>query len=572
MLKPSPLVPIRRFSFTIGEGHVFTNTGRQVITISPDGTQIAYLADQRLYVRAIDDLNARPIPGSETLGAIVNPAFSPDGRNIAFQVPASRTIKRLPLAGGVPLTVCSANAVFGMSWTDNGIFFGQSNPDGIFRVAAQGGTPEQIVKVSPDEIAYGPQLLAGGDMLLFTLAKRTGAGWDKAAVVAQSLSSGERRVLVQDGSDGRYLPSGHLAYAMGGVLLGAPFDPRRLTLTGSGVPIIEGIRRSTPTPASHYAFSNDGSLVYLPGSATGSTDYKLTRVDINGVGAALNVAVAPYDWIRSSRDGRYLAVSTDDGRIAAVWIYELDSTAAIRRLTFGGRDRAPVWSPDGSSVAFQSDRDGDVAIFRQRIDGTGLERLTKSEAGTTHTPTSWSPDGKHLLFTASKNANDHSLYVLSLADKTTSPVGDLRSRAPIGATFSRDGRWIAYQLTSDESNALSIWVRPFPLTEAMYRIGAGVNPFWSIDGQTLYFNQRGQLVAVTVTTHPTFAFSTPKELALGRLGYTERGPIGRNIDILPDGHFVGVISAGQLGTDSISVQQINVVLNWFEDIRQRLAK
>ena len=160
-----------------------------------------------------------------------------------------------------------------MSWDADGIVFGQGSK-GIMRVSANGGQPELLASVKDGELAHGPQVLPGGEWLLFTLATAaTADGWDKAQIVVQSLKSSERKTLVSGGSDGRYLPTGHLVYALGGVLFAVPFDLRRLAVTGGPVPIVEGVRRSAQAPpaAAHFSVSSTGSLVFVPGPASTSS-------------------------------------------------------------------------------------------------------------------------------------------------------------------------------------------------------------------------------------------------------------------------------------------------------------
>src|SRR5215510_2838839 len=173
--KPAQPLTVTRFPITLGEGQRFVFTSRPVLAISSDGTQIVYEADRRLYHRSMSELDARLIPGSETFMAAGNPIFSPDGRSIAFWAASDQTLKRMAVTGGAAVTICPADATYGMSWsTDGTIVFGQG-AKGIMRVSANGGKPEQLVSLKPGELAYGPQLLPGGKDLLFTLAMGGGA-------------------------------------------------------------------------------------------------------------------------------------------------------------------------------------------------------------------------------------------------------------------------------------------------------------------------------------------------------------------------------------------------------------
>ena len=193
-----------------------------------------------------------------------SPVFSPDGQSLAFVYLVERLLKRIAITGGAAVTVCPIDAPIGITWDETGILFAQAGK-GIVRVSPNGGTPQVIAAIPPDQQALGPQMLPDRKSLLFSLRKIS-QNWDKAQIVMQSLATGERKVLVEGGADGRYLPSGHLMYALSGVLLAVPFDARRGEVTGGPVPIIEGIQRTgLGTGASgeaQFAVAMNGSLAY----------------------------------------------------------------------------------------------------------------------------------------------------------------------------------------------------------------------------------------------------------------------------------------------------------------------
>jgi hypothetical protein len=237
------------------------------------------------------------------------------------------------------------------------------------RVSPDGGTPTVIVSVKDGEMALNPQVLPGGEHLLFTLA--TGSGperWDNAQVVAQSLGSGERKLLIAGGSDARYLPTGHIVYAHGGRVFATAFNPRRLEVTGETVPVLEGVRRSATSDAANFSVSGSGSLAYITGPAS-TIQRDIALIDRSGLVEPLKLPPASYSSLRVSPDGTRLAVGVDDGKEAIVYIYELSGTSAMQRVTFAGNSRFPIWSADGRRLAFQSDRDGDRAIFWQSVGG-----------------------------------------------------------------------------------------------------------------------------------------------------------------------------------------------------------
>jgi serine/threonine-protein kinase len=578
----APAAPpmVMRFPFMLPEGQQFTNTGRQLVAISPDGAQMVYVANQRLYLRSMADLEARPIPGTEITQGVLNPVFSPDGRSIAFWSAADQTLKRIAVTGGAAVTICPAATPFGMSWGTDGILVGQGSA-GILRVAASGGKPELLVGVKNGEVAHGPQMLPGGQSVLFTVATGTGADqWDKAQIVVHSLRSGERKTLIEGGSDPRYLPTGQVVYALAGTLFAVPFDLRRLEVTGGPVPIVEGVRRASgaATGIAQFAFSTTGSLVYIPGPVSASSGRRdLAMLDRKGDVEPLKLPQGPYEVPRISPDGKRVAFGSDDGKEAIVYIYELSGTSSMRRLTFGGRNRFPIWSADGQRVAFQSDREGDLGIFWQLADGTGAaERLTKPDQGAAHVPESWSPIGDRFLFSATKDSNA-TLWTLSLQDRKAAPFGAVQasSSVPINSIFSPDGQWVTY--ASDAGAGVAgqrhVYVQPFPSTGAKYQISrdaGGHHPLWSPDGKELIYNENPtRAVVLSVTPQPTFTFGNPVPLPRGSIQWGAPGAI-RPYDMTRDGRIVGTIDSGQTQAGTPTTPQIQIVLNWFEDLKARV--
>jgi serine/threonine protein kinase len=570
---------VTRFAFPLSEGQNFNiQTSQQLIDISRDGTQIAYWVNRRLILRSMSELEPKPLFSAEFSPLAGAVTFSPDGRSLAFWTGSgvsNGTLKRIAVTGGATATICQAGFPYGMSWGQEGILFGQ--PDkGIMRVSPDGGQPELLIPVKGG-VPWGPQMLPDRDTVLFTLATTittlTGAtpdSWDKAHIVAHSLKSGERKTLIEGGVGARFLPSGHIVYALSGVLFAVPFDFGRLQVTGRSVPVVEGVRRAgTASGAVFFAVSDTGSLIFIPGPpAISSGQGDLAFLDRQGSVTSLKLPPGWYAFPRVSPDGTRVTFGTDDGKEANVWIYDLAGTSSMRQLTFGGKNRYPVWSADGRRVAFQSDRDKDLAVFWQLADGSGTaERLTKADPGETHVPDSWSPDGKTLLFDTTKNSRV-SLWTLSLPNRKVAPVGDIQSGNLTAASFSRDGRWFAY--SSSEGGGAAIFVQPFPVTGAKNRIAAGTHALWSPDGKQLSFLSFGRYLVVNVTSQPSFSFGNPTPIAAAAAIIGNRlAP--RNYDITPDGkRFVIVAQAEQLPSGTPTTTQIQVVLNWMEELKQRV--
>jgi hypothetical protein len=447
-----------------------------------------------------------------------------------------------------------------------------------------GGSPEQIAAVEDGEEADDPQVLGEGTALLFTIAKLSDGPnrWDRAEIVVQDLASGRRKTVVRGGSDPRYLPTGHLLYASRGVLFAVVFDPADQAVTGEPVPVVEGVMRpfGTFSGSVQAVVADNGTLVYVPGPVgSTSSERVLALADRSGAVTRLSAPPGPYDHIRASRDGARLAIGTDDGREAVVWIYDMKGNSAMRRLTFGGQNRYPIWSPDGRRVVFQSDSGGDRGLFAQNADGTGsVERLTTAEEGAEHIPDSWSPDGRYLLFSVRKDSR-FVLFALSLRDSKTMPVGGIDSARPIGAVFSPDGRWIAYTYSPSEDRVESssgVYVQPFPPTGSRYQVqkqptSIDYHPVWSPDGSELVYvlsAGSGQLSAVGVRGRSALEFGNVVGIP-ARVTASRRSTQMRAHDILPDGRFVGLVDPSASESSVVGIE-FRVVLNWFEELKARV--
>jgi serine/threonine protein kinase/Tol biopolymer transport system component len=555
--------PVTRFAIPLGAQQTLPRKG---VAMSPDGRQIAFAADGRLYVRSLSESEAKPVAGSD--GAAY-PEFSPDGQWLLAWTIADTALKKIPIGGGTPITICKVTpAPSGVSWNGDSIVFAVSGA-GIMRVSANGGTPEAIVPASDRTLFHGPQELPGG-VLLFTEAHRlsTDFPWDQAQIVIQPLKGGERKTIIDGGSDGRYLPTGHLLYAVSGTIFAVPFDVNKLTVTGSAVPIIEGVGRASSITggSAQYATSDSGSMVFIPGPASlGRLD--LILFDRKGGAEPLKLTGGTYAYPRVSPDGRRVALESRSDKDTNISIYELSGSSAVRRLTFGGNNRFPVWSADGRRVAFQSDRDGDASVFWQPVDGGSAERLTKADPGTAHVPESWSPKGDVFLFSMTKQ-NSVSLWTFDLRERKASPFSDVKSSTFLtDAVFSPDGRWVAYQVGESGDGEGMLYVQPFPPDGKKYQIARGGRPAWSRDGAELFFVPApGQFRVVKVTTRPAFAFSNPETVPRG-FGIAD--PVNpRPYDVMPDGRTVAVAAAAQAAGSTAGVQ-LQVVLNWFEELKTR---
>jgi Tol biopolymer transport system component len=343
--------------------------------------------------------------------------------------------------------------------------------------------------------------------------------------------------------------------------------------------VVEGVQRAiTATGSAHFSFSNNGTLIYIPGPASGTNVRNRTLALLDPKSGALERLKIPpraYSFPRVSPDHRHVAVSTDDDH-PDVWIIDLAGASAPRQLTLGGKNVNPIWSSDGKRVAFQSDREGDQGIWWQEADGTGTaERLTKAEQGVFHVPDSWSPDGKTFSYTAIKNNQVESLWVYSLEEKKAT----LFEEGAGSSAFSPDGHWLAYQYVDERR--IQIFVQPFPATGAKYPVfKGGGHPVWSQDGQELFINAGpGEFGVVSISTRPTFSFGEP--VLFSQSGFDSRYPRAtpRTYDVAPGKRLIGTVSVeegtapGATGAAAAAqppTQRIQVVLNWFTELLQRV--
>ena len=553
-LKPEPPIeppPVSRSQHVLPEGSQFRNIRRPIVTLSPDGRQFVYNATGGIYLRSMDQLDARVIPGTE--GELtINPTISPDGEWLAYQHDGQ--LKKIAVVGGAAVTLADVQGIsIGISWdVDETILYGSA--EGVMRVSADGGVPELIVS-SEEEGGY-PQLLPNGNAVLFN-----GGGGPRASggqVRVYSLDSGESKMLFP-GDRPRYVSTGHIVYAQDDVLFAVPFDIDLLEVTGGPVPLVEGVQGGPP----QYAVSDSGSLVYVPGSG-GRNNTILALVDRNGTVEPLDLPSADYLNPRLSPDGSRLAVELPGDEGIAIWVYDLSGETAPQRLTLEGNNTSPVWTPDGERITFVSDRAGE-GLYWKSANGSGAAELLVNEEDV-GIPYSWTPDGAILALTRSIRLGGR-IGTFSLADSTTEIlIGEDGADA---AQFSPDGNWVAYESArgGNQGSGEEIFVQPFPLTGAIHQVSreGADDPIWSRDGTELFYRTGAQLIAVAFRTTPTFGFSNPQVLPISVIGN------GRQYDVMPDGQrFLITIPADQANSDGPNQPQINIVLNWFEELKERV--
>jgi len=435
------------------------------------------------------------------------------------------------------------------------IAFASQLGDPLRQVSDAGGTPQALTRLENGDTSHlWPEVLPGGRGLLFgALASTT-----TTKIAVQSLTTGERRDLIQSGTLPRYVPSGHLVYVQGSNLMAVPFDPQRLALTGAAVPVIQGLLTADGFP--QYSFSSTGSLVYVPGVIQ-AAQLKLVWVDRKGAEQPINAPPHSYVLPKVSPDGKRIAAGIEEAD-AQVWLYDL-GRETLSRLTFeGGANVDPVWTPDGKRIVFKGNRS---RMFWQPADGSGpVEELTKSELAPNNVPGSLSPDGQVLAFMEQNINTGFNLYTLPLKDGRP----QLFVRTPSNETaprFSPDGHWIAYD--SNESGRDEIYVRPYPGPGSKWQVSTdgGREPVWNPRGRELFYRSGSKMMAVDVTTQGAFTAGKPRMLFEGPYVPTPRS--FPDYDVSPDGQRFLMLKRNEQAQAAV---QINVVLNWFEELKRRV--
>lgn len=546
---------VTRFAFPLPEGQAFARTGRHVVAISPDGTKLVYHANLHLYLRAMDRMDAQPIRGTNE--DPMEPVFSPDGAWVAYFARGGRTLRKIAIAGGSPITLAELPArPNGASWRHGTIVFaidaGESS--GIYSAPEGGGGVRRVVSIdSAVERASQPEMLEDGKHVLFTVTTSTSAALE-GAIVVQSLQTGERKVLVNGGTGAHVLATGHLVYLHDGSLFGVPFNPRTLELSGAPVLLAEDVPASG---GGQYAISANGTLVYPSMPAPSSRG--LVWVDRQGREDPISAPPGPYIDPRLSPDGKRLAVSS----LADIWIWTF-AIRALTRLTFTqGNEYNPAWMPDSRRVVFDAREGGVGQILRKAADGTGPTDVVSPAPGY---PEAVSPDGKFLIYHTGDQLPTLMLMPLD-GSGTARPLNPTKSPAQtFNAEISRNGNWIAYQ--SDESGRFEIYVHPFPaLEEGRWQVSGagGAHPLWARDGRELfYINGAGMLVSTPISAAQGFTHGTPIELFPARQYYVE---VARNYDVAADGsRFLFVKNLSTVNRPSLVV-----VSHWLDEVRAKMA-
>jgi Tol biopolymer transport system component len=563
----------------LGAGQNFTRTGRRVVAISPDGTKIAYIANNQIYLRHMHENEAQPIRGSNV--DPIDLTFSPSGQEIAFFTPTAPqgpptnvNLRKIRITGGTPVTLSSAVSAFGLRWQGDTLVFGQGRS--IATVAETGSKPRTLVSVteeSGEQIGH-PQLLNDGRDVMYSVRPRSSSTWNDGDIVVQPVAGGARRILIPGGTDGRVLPSGHLIYWRDDSLWGQVFDERTLQLSGGPVPLEEGVRGTTAvngSGVSQFSVADNGTLVFVPGRAA-----QLTLVWVDRTGKIEPIGAPPraYQHPRISRTGgpKIAVASFDDD--FDIWIWD-EARKSIFKLTSGpDRETYPIWSLDSAHIYYSSNAggQGQPDVYRRAVDGTGgAHRLTNSPES--ELPLAMMPDGKGLLVRTARG-NDTMLALLSLVDRALKPFIKT-SFMQMNGEVSPDGRWILYQ-SGEGSTMDEVHVRPYPDTDAGHwqiSTSGGRMPLWSRSGREIFYiaRQPDRLMVAAVTpvaAGAPFVVGTP--VALFPVANLSSAALGRTFDISPDDKRFVFVGSGD--SEVGAPPALTVIVHWLDSVKARVRK
>jgi eukaryotic-like serine/threonine-protein kinase len=574
---------LTRFSIPMPEGTFALASFNRRVAISPDGTHLAFnlipggvsnyipVGADIFYLQSLRELEPKLLPF--TAGA---PFFSPDSLWIGFigSSAGKPVLRKMPLDGGLPGEICDRPCI-GATWTaDDMIYFVSDVPGGLLRVAAAGGQPTEVAKI---DLAKGqrthryPCAVPGGKGILLTMGTADTETFDDAHIAVFNIETGEIRTLAEGGTHPRYSPSGHLLYARDGKILALRFDPHQLKVSGQPFTVLDDVLMSRNSGVANYDVSRSGGLAYFPG-AVDKGERTLVWVDRNGSAEPLKLAPRAYLHPRISPDTHQLAIEVE-GPNHNFYVYDF-ARDVLSQMTSDGVSHWPVWSSDGKQLAYRSGPMGAFKMWQVPADRSHPAAQLPG-AGTSQSAESWSPDGRELVYTATTPEAGSHIMVESLeGDHESHPFADIKASAG-SAKFSPDGHWLAY--CSNETKKPQVYVQAFPGPGPKIQVSSdgGTDPAWKRMGGELYFRNGDEMMAVAVSTTPTFTAGHPRTLWEGRYSHgmsTSCGPPGAtssNYDVTADGQRFLMIKDDAPYT-AVS-KQVIVALSWDYEVN-RLSK
>jgi serine/threonine-protein kinase len=561
---------ITRFDIGAPPGAFLRLDEQAAVAMSPDASTIAFVAaeggQRRIYLRRRDDVDARALPGSENGG---NPAFSPDGKTVAFVTPSE--LRKTSL-DGVTSTVVAVSNPRGIAWLDNDtIVYAPEARSGLLAVPASGGTAKTLTVVDPakhERSHRWPVALPGGKTVLFTIGDTSSPdSYDKAHIAALDIGTGKIHTVLEGAAYVRYA-SGHLVFGRGGSLYAVRFDPDRVEASGSPVAVLKGIAVDVNTGATHFAIGDDGTLAYAPGNPTPNLR-RLVWVSREGAVSPVDVPAAVFNDVRVSPDGTRAAVLVGSIGNGDVWVYALQGST-VTRITFDGKATTPFWSQDGRNVYYTSidAPNQKTTIYRRTADGS-------------REPEAVSGDLDQRGYLGGIDRTEHAAFLsvgpwAGFADISRLSLGPSMALTPIvstpaneyGAAVSPDDQWLAY--TSPESGRREVYA--LGLSGARRRtaisVGGGEEPHWSHNGREIYYRSDDRLMAVRVQPGTDLTVDKPTLLFNGV--YNLQSESGYSYDVDPKtGRFLMVRLADDHANAPMA--SLHLAVGWMNEVRVTVA-
>jgi len=534
------------------------------VTVSPDGKSLAYVAQSEgtrlIWVRPLDTTAAHPLRGTEDARGLF---WSADGRSIAFL--AGGKLKKVDVAGGPAQSLCDVDGPWiSGTWNREGtILIGVAETpghEGLYRVSAAGGPAGRLTPVSESRLdPHGgyPQFLPDGKRFLFVARDEQ----QRRSLYAGSLDSREIRLISPITSRVEYA-SNRLLFARDGALMAQPFDAEKLRVTGEAIPVADRVGFFAATGSADFSVSNTGVLAYRSVSA----NKRLLLVDRQGRELGDFGGVGDYDEPRLSRDGRRLAVSMFSfvgTGMADLWVYDVRSRVGTPVMSTPEHEFAPVWSPDGSQMAYSAG--GEMTPNLRRFTLGGEAEALLPHTGLVQWSTDWSADGRFIAYSNRDPATGWDIWILPLDTRKPKPL----VRTPYNehsATFSPDGRFIAF--ASEQSGQLEVYVQPASGQGERRRVSVagGTTPRWRGDGRELfYLSPDKSIVAVAVSGGDQPEFGAPTPLFKNpAIVWKASGNIAASYDASPDGQTFVINTVAP----EVPVEPIQVVLNWTAGLKR----
>jgi eukaryotic-like serine/threonine-protein kinase len=567
--------------------------------VSPDGRAIAFVARQLalepwvLFVRPIGAVTPQRLPGTEDAA---QPFWSADGRWIGFVT--GTKLKRVETSGGPPQEICDTTGFSGGTWNSEGtILFGSAQ--GLYRVPAEGGKPELVASLDGSENGhFWPHFLPGGRRYLYTAWSGQAAN---RAIVAGTLDSKEKTRILSAASNAAYADPGYLIFHRESAVYAQAFDAKKLSVSGEAVRVADEITFDSANGRGDFGVSQNGVLAYYfaaggnvaaagPGGPLSDLgEWQLAWTDRTGQVLETVGSPGAYRGVDVSPDAKRIAVHRHDANGGDIYVIEPRGSQTRLTRDASRHSSMPIWSPDGSRIAYASMRSGKWGLYETLSSGSGTEELLH-ESDLPKAPMSWSPDGKRIVFWVQAPKTGSDLWVLTLDDKKAAPL----VATPFNEThgqISPDGKWIAYADNSKDGRN-EIYVKPFPTGNGGWQVSnaGGDWPRWRRDSKELFYHFPmnssgagspypfgGPMFSVQVnTTGGIFEPDSPREVVIfPALNVLHSGGDYHPYAVSPDGQRFLILqfvtptagAGGQIGPDTYS--GLTVAMNWAAALKRK---